>query len=403
MSLLDELVKEETWLSFREYKSLHSLMSIKEFDQLDEYIKEKRYLPKAETLDFSLPTKTYINKSGSRKKRVVYIFDEEESWILKLLTWLLYKYDYAFCDNCYSFRQSFNAKKAFSRILKIRNLSSKYVLKVDIHDYFNSMPADLLVNELGKVINDDDKLLDFLKDFYLKNRAVFNGEIIEENRGAMAGIPLSSFCANIYLREMDQYFKDKGIDYFRYSDDILIVVDSTEEVNECFNELKKLIEEKGLTLNPDKLSISKPEEAWDFLGFKYKAGRIDLADATIVKMKAKIKRKAEALYRWRVKKDADFDRAAKAMIRKFNRKFYDLEDDAEFTWSKWFFPVLTSSDGLRILDDYFLEYIRYLYSGRHYKGNYRISYDYIKELGYRSLVHEYYRFKETQSKGENYE
>ena len=39
---------------------------------------------------------------------------------------------------------------------------------------------------------------------------------------------------------------------------------------------------------------------------------------------------------------------------------------------------------------YLLEYVRYLDSGRHYKGNYRISYDDIKKMGYRSLKHEYY-------------
>ena len=36
------------------------------------------------------------------------------------------------------------------------------------------------------------------------------------------------------------------------------------------------------------------------------------------------------------------------------------------------------------------EYIRYIITGRHYKGNYRITYEQMKEWGYRSLVHEYY-------------
>lgn len=375
-------------------------MSQKEFDALDEYIREKRYLPVAESLQFSLPKKTFINKSGSTKKRVVYIFNDDELWVLKLLTWLLYKYDYCFSDNCYSFRKNSTARQAFTRLLKIPDLNSKYVLKTDIHDYFNSMPVELLVDELASVIQDDKPLLDFLTGFYSCNKAVLNDEIIEEERGAMAGNPLSSFCANIYLRSLDYWFIERNIPYCRYSDDILVIADSKEQLDECYKEIKKQIEEKGLTLNPDKYLIANPNEAWDFLGFKYNNGQIDLSDATVRKMKAKIKRKAEALYRWKIRKNADFERTAKALIRKFNRKFYDFDQDNEFTWSKWFFPVLTSGNGLKEIDDYFLEYIRYLYSGRHYKGNYRISYDDIKKMGYHSLVHEFYLYKESTTKAD---
>lgn len=43
---------------------------------------------------------------------------------------------------------------------------------------------------------------------------------------------------------------------------------------------------------------------------------------------------------------------------------------------------------------YLLQYIRYLYSGRHYKGNYLVTYEDIKALGYRSHVNEYYKKNE---------
>ena len=82
-----------------------------------------------------------------------------------------------------------------------------------------------------------------------------------------------------------------------------------------------------------------------------------------------------------------------------NRKFYghprptdpaaDEESD-EFTWSRWFFPNLTTDTGLKTIDAYLQQYIRYCVTGRHYKGNYRIAYDTLKQWGYCSLVHEYY-------------
>ncbi|MBQ1303825.1 MAG: hypothetical protein IIY51_02855, partial [Erysipelotrichaceae bacterium] len=51
------------------------------------------------------------------------------------------------------------------------------------------------------------------------------------------------------------------------------------------------------------------------------------------------------------------------------------------------------SDGLHQIDETMLEYLRYLYSGRHYKGNYRVSYEDMKKLGYTSLVAEFYNWK----------
>jgi len=36
--------------------------------------------------------------------------------------------------------------------------------------------------------------------------------------------------------------------------------------------------------------------------------------------------------------------------------------------------------------------MRYIATGKHNKGNYRITYEMLKQFGYRNLVNEYYRF-----------
>ena len=87
-----------------------------------------------------------------------------------------------------------------------------------------------------------------------------------------------------------------------------------------------------------------------------------------------------------------------------NRKFYgsgseEAADRDEFTWNRWFFPNLTVDAGLKEIDAYMQQYIRYAVTGRHYKGNYRISYEALKEWGYRSLVHEYYEWRKKDDKG----
>ena len=59
----------------------------------------------------------------------------------------------------------------------------------------------------------------------------------------------------------------------------------------------------------------------------------------------------------------------------------------------WFFPLINSVEGLRELDNYLQQNLRFLSTGKHSKANYRVRYSTLKRLGYRSLVHEYYLFK----------
>ena len=396
MSLLDRLCDEKSWAEFAQYRTSHGNMTQRELSQLDGFISQRRYLPLVRTLEFSLPQKRSINKSGSHKKRVIYTFPDDETWVLKLLTWLLYKYDGAFHKNCYSFRRNATAKAAMKDVLSTERLDDKWVLKLDIHNYFNSMPSELLVSEFSEVITDDEPLLDFLTRFYTLDKALFGGSIITENRGAMAGVPLSAFCANLFLSDLDAKFEALGVPYFRYSDDILVLADTRQQANEFYSLIKDHIESKGLTLNEDKYSLTEPHTPFEFLGFSCCEGTVDLADASVRKMKAKIKRKAAKLYRWKNKKALDGDKAAKAMIKVFDRKFYDSGSERDFTWSRWFFPVLTTDKGLHELDSYLIDNIRYLYTGRHYKGNYRITYEHIRELGFRSLVSEYYKSRDSR-------
>lgn len=399
MSILEELKKDTVWAEFLQYKIERRHMPEREIKYWTEFVEKRAYEEITEHITeadfcFDYPTKMLVNKSGTGKKRVVYSYGEKETAVLKILAYLLYRYDDKICDNCFSFRRNSTAKEAVVQILKMRRLDGKYTLKVDISNYFNSIPPERLVEVLRDMMADDPVLLHFLERLLTEDKAYEDGIVAEEKRGAMAGIPIAPFFANVYLKSMDEEFKNRGVAYYRYSDDILLFADSEEELKECETMLYALIAGKGLAINPEKVKITGPGEGWEFLGFAYRDGKVDLSEVTKNKLKAKIKRKAHKLYRWRVKKDLPFEPAAKAMIRVFNRKFYDDTDENKFTWSRWFFPVLTTDKGLKEIDAYLIQYIRYLYSGRHYKGNYRITYDEIKELGYRSLVNEYY--KKTQ-------
>ncbi|MBO7702999.1 MAG: group II intron reverse transcriptase domain-containing protein [Solobacterium sp.] len=393
MTILDELSKPNIWEDFRSAKCAKQQLSAYEARDLEDFIRREEYLPVTGSMRFGYPEKKQIAKSGSAKKRTVYLYSREETWVLKLLAFLLYRYDDAISSHCYSFRRHRTARTAISDVLSIPQLNEKYAVKADIHDYFNSIDTGIMCRILQEVITDDPQLLDFLTALLQQDACYENGIRIEEKRGAMAGVPLASFFANLYLRSLDELFEKRGTPYFRYSDDILIFTDSKEEQLTALNLLTEHITRMGLTLNPDKTRLFSPHEAWSFLGVEYQDGAIDLSAHSIRKMKDKIRRKANSLYRWRIRKNADFHRAARAMIRHFDQLFYDLYGMREFTWTRFYFPLITKTDGLHAIDEYMVMYLRFLSTGRHTKTNYRIRYDDLKKLGYTPLVSEYYRWK----------
>ena len=407
-TILQTAGDQQAWLDFLEYKLNKQHLNHKEEAELREFIEKERYLSlcqlwKQGKYPTQYPQKRTINKQGSQKKRIVYSFPGEEGIMLKFIAFHLYRYDWYFCDNCYAFRRNFGVWEAMHRIRSTPSLSNMHCLKVDISNYFNSIDVDKLLEKLSFIRETDLPLYQLFHKILKEDCVCENTKIFLEKHGAMAGTPISPFFANVYLRDVDFYFKEQNIPYFRYSDDILLFANSMEELEHHRETLYSFISQLGLQINPDKVTISSPGESFEFLGFRCQKGEIDLSESTLRKTKAKIKRKADALRRWSRSKELSYEKAAIGLIRAMNRKFYGYsrpDDDEEnetdfgdFTWSRWFYPHLTTDKGLKIIDNYLQDYIRYTVTGRHYKGNYRIRYEQLKEWGYLSLVHEYYKGK----------
>ena len=210
----------------------------------------------------------YINKKNSTKKRIVFIFDEKENYVLKALMFLLYKYDNIFSPNLYSFRRNISVKTAVADITK-KNIKTMYGYKVDIHNYFNSVDTKIMIQILENKIKDDKPLVDFISSILSEPKAYFNENVVECKKGIMAGIPISGFLANLYLAELDKWFYERDILYARYSDDIIVFGKTKEDVNKYKEKIKKFLEEYKLTVNKNKEFDIKPNEYMAFLGFSF--------------------------------------------------------------------------------------------------------------------------------------
>ena len=394
-SIITQLTRQDVWEEFLAYRLLKGRFNWHEFKEADSFVEREDYLPLAQKIVqgtcLGIPQKKIINKMGTGKKRVVYSFAPDEMVILKLIAFKLYDYDAYFAPNCYAFRRGIKASDAIFSIRRAIGGRKMWAYKLDIHDYFNSISIDILLPMLADMMADDLPLYRFFEKMLTDNKAGYNGETILESHGVMAGTPTAPFLADVYLKEVDQYFHDANVIYARYSDDIILFAPDRETLEAYKSKMAEFLRKYQLVINPDKEKIYSPDEAYEFLGFKCHGRDIDISEATKKKMKGKIRRATKSMMRWRIRNHMEPEKAMKGLINHFNRVFFENDDTETLTWSRWFFPVINQTDGLKEIDHYLQQNIRYLSTGKHNKNNYKTDYARLKQLGYRSLVNEYYK------------
>lgn len=396
MNLLNQLLDDQKWDEFLESKINNQYLDHYTKNKYETFIKQRAYYDIVQDvmkLQLPIPSVKMINKKNNKKKRKVFVFKEDFAMVLKMIAYLLHDYDDLFASNLYSFKKNVSSKDAIYDLIKYSK--DCYSYKVDISDYFNSVDPKLMMNVLKKYLN-DETLIAFFEILLVNDQVYLNEKLVTMNKGILAGCAISGFLANLYLKELDDYFALKQIAYARYSDDIIIFNQDQNKLNESIQDIHDYLKQVKLDINPSKEVYTKVGEAWEYLGFKVSNQQIDIASITLSKIKGKMKRKARALIRWKHQKKVRNEHAMKAFINKWNRKFYEASEH-ELTWSYYYFPILTTSESLKVIDRYMIDCIRYIASERHNKSNYQIKYEDIKKLGYKSLLNQYYKFKKQDA------
>ena len=209
------------------------------------------------------------------------------------------------------------------------------------------------------------------KEFQEKIAGGSGGKSIIEKRykpfGIPQGAPISDLLANLYLIDFDSivagWVRDAGGAYFRYSDDILIVVSGDEAAGRnLMTQTRELIRRFGdkLVIKEKKSSLfmfeperdkqrfrllhgTQGKNGLEYLGFRYDGQRVYLRDATLSNLRRKIAgaayREAAAHARRYPDKDASQLKALfnyEGLIKQFGRveDFPELQHDYR-KWTFW--------------------------------------------------------------------
>jgi retron-type reverse transcriptase len=125
---------------------------------------------------------------------------------------------------------------------------AKYILRVDIANFFGSINLHTLVNVLNDV-KYPASLLGRLESILTS----FTNE--RSSRGILQGMYPSDLLGNFYLAPIDQFLEELGIESTRYVDDLYIFLDSVDAAEQLLRKLIPKLRSYDLSLNEAKSKI----------------------------------------------------------------------------------------------------------------------------------------------------
>lgn len=347
--------------------------------------------------EWSTPRKVEIAKSASKKKRVVYIYNVKDRYILGVLYRAISTY-YSdnISDRCFSYTKGKNTSNAIRYIKDNKTDKLNYGVKIDIHAYFNSVSKEKVIEMINCLFSGGIK--ESIEKLMLNDTVLWRGQEIQEWKSLIPGCALGSFFANYTLKECDEYFENKNSVYARYSDDIIVIEDSKEELQKDLDIIMGYLNKYGLTMNPDKYTWFEPGDDIEYLGLKLLGdGTIDISDHAKQKIKKQIHRWCRK-GRMEIERDyTPFNVVARRIIRQLNNKnfFCAINHDTTFGWAMYSFSKINTIQSLKEIDFYTKDTIRAMKTGKHNKANCKaMSDDEFHKLGYLSLVEMYMLYRQ---------
>ena len=234
---------------------------------LQEELKNGAYQPQA-------VERVWIPKLGSKELRPLGVPAVEDRVVEMAVRNVIEPiFEQTFAEHSYGFRPGRGAKDALRRVVQLLEEGNGWVVDADIKGYFDNIPQCKLMEALSEHIS-DGKVLELIEKF-LKKGVLERGKGWQPTElGTPQGAVISPLLANVYLNGLDHLMVRQGREMIRYADDFVILCISRKEAEEALTEVRKWMDQAGLTLHPTKTRIVNATEAggFDFLGYHFEQG-----------------------------------------------------------------------------------------------------------------------------------
>lgn len=176
-------------------------------------------------------------------------------------------YDGLISESTYAYRPGRAALHAIGYLDKeISSGAYGWVLKADIRSFFDHIMLEKLYQILRERIREND-VIELIRRCCEAPSMEKDGSLTMKTLGVYQGSGIAPVLSNVYLMKFDHEIRERCQVYVRYSDDILILGKSQEELEKVKNFMVLYLEKMGLQLHENKTRIQSLEESIEFLGY----------------------------------------------------------------------------------------------------------------------------------------
>jgi group II intron reverse transcriptase/maturase len=174
--------------------------------------------------------------------------------------------DPTFSESSYGFRPGRRAHDAVCQAQRYVQNGRRWVVDVDLEQFFDRVNHDILMGLVAKRIA-DPRLRTLIRR-YLEAGVLATGVVTERHEGTPQGGPLSPLLANVLLDVVDQQLEQRGHRFVRYADDCTVYVTSKRAAERVMAGLTRLYATLKLRVNPTKSAVA-PARDRSFLGYSF--------------------------------------------------------------------------------------------------------------------------------------
>jgi RNA-directed DNA polymerase len=255
-------------------------------ERLSEELRQGSYRPQA-------ILRRYIPKPGSQEQRPLGIPTVRDRVVQTALCMVLEPiFERDFAAQSYGFRPGKGCKDALRRVNELLAAGYSFVVDADLKSYFDTIPKDRLLAEVGQKVT-DGRVLALLEGF-LAQGVMEGAQLWIPEQGTPQGAVVSPLLSNIYLDPLDQMMAARGYEMVRYADDFVVLCRSPEEASAALAVVQGWTASAGLTLHPTKTRlVDARSEGFDFLGYHFVGDKHWPRDKSIRKLKDTIRDKTK--------------------------------------------------------------------------------------------------------------
>jgi len=199
--------------------------------------------------------------------------------------------DPTFSESSYGFRPGRRAHDAVCQAQRYVQSGRRWVVDVDLEQFFDRVNHDVLMGLVAKRIA--DPRIRTLIHRYLQAGMMASGVVVERHEGTPQGGPLSPLLANVLLDVVDKKLERRGHRFVRYADDCNVYVRSKRAAERVMVGLSELYAQLKLRVHPTKSTVA-PARDRSLLGYSFwhASGMIvkrRVAPKALVKMKERVR------------------------------------------------------------------------------------------------------------------